>query len=86
MRDVIEIRLDATESVQPEAAGMNPYELKKKWGYRATFWGRLGSQSIIPFGAPGQEWEEIRRLCSEMGCGGGRILAPATPLQPEAPT
>ena len=29
--DLIEIGLDVLESVQPEAAGMNPYELKRKW-------------------------------------------------------
>ena len=30
--DLIDIGLDALESVQPEAAGMNPYELKRAWG------------------------------------------------------
>ena len=34
---------------QPEAAGMNPYDLKKAWGNRITFWGGLGSQQTIPF-------------------------------------
>ena len=29
MPDIIEIGLDVLESVQPEAANMNPYELKK---------------------------------------------------------
>jgi uroporphyrinogen decarboxylase len=84
--DVIEIGMDVLESVQPEAAGMNPYELKKKWGDKITFWGSLGSQSIIPFGTPQQIKAEVARLKAEMSCGGGYILAPAKPLQQETPT
>jgi uroporphyrinogen decarboxylase len=86
MGDIIEIGVDVLESVQPEAAGMNPYELKKQWGDKITFWGCLGSQSIIPFGTPDQLRAEIHRLRTEMGSGGGYILAPAKPLQPETPT
>ena len=85
MPDIIEIGLDVLESVQPEAAGMNPYELKKKWGDKIAFWGCLGSQSTIPLGTPEQIHTEIARLCREMGKGGGYILAPAKPLQPETP-
>jgi uroporphyrinogen decarboxylase len=84
--DVIEIGLDVLESVQPEAAGMNPYGLKKRWGDKLTFWGGLGSQSTIPFGTPEQIRAEVWRLCREMGRGGGYILAPAKGLQPETPT
>jgi uroporphyrinogen decarboxylase len=83
--DIIEIGVDVLESVQPEAAGMNPYELKKQFGDKITFWG-LGSQSTIPFGAPEQIQAEVRRLKAEVGKGGGYILAPAKPLQLETPT
>jgi uroporphyrinogen decarboxylase len=65
---------------------MNPYELKRKWGDKLTFWGGLGSQRLIPFGTPDEIRREIRRLCPEMGRGGGYILAPAKPLQPETST
>ena len=86
MPDVIEIGLDVLESVQPEAGGMNPYQLKNKWGDKITFWGGLGSQSIIPFGSPNQIRAEVERLRRSMGKGGGYILAPAKGLQPETPT
>ena len=86
MGDIIEIGLDVLESVQPEAAGMNPYGLKKEWGDRITFWGGLGSQSTLPFGTPDEVRAEIRHLRSEMSRGGGYILAPAKPLRPETPT
>jgi uroporphyrinogen decarboxylase len=85
MPDIIEIGMDVLESAQPEAAGMNPYELKKQWGDKICFWGCLGSQSIIPFGTPEDIRQEVRRLRNEIGRGGGYILAPAKPLQPGTP-
>ena len=86
MPDIIEIGIDVLESVQPEAAGMNPYELKEKWGDKITFWGGLGSQSTIHFGTPQEILAEVTRLRTEMGKNGGYILAPAKPLQPGTPT
>jgi uroporphyrinogen decarboxylase len=85
MPDIIEIGMDVLESSQPEPAGMNPYELKRQWGSKITFWGCLGSQSTIPRGTPDEIRQEVRRLKREMGRGGGYILAPAKPLQPETP-
>lgn len=84
MGDIVEIGLDVLESVQPEA--MNPYELKRRWGDRITFWGGLGSQSTIPFGTCQTIFDEVERLCREMSKGGGYILTSAKSLQPETPT
>jgi uroporphyrinogen decarboxylase len=84
--DIIEIGIDVLESVQPEAEGMNPYELKRRFGDQITFWGCLGSQSVIPFGTPTEIRAEITKLSREMGKGGGYILSPAKPFQPETPT
>lgn len=86
MPDIIEIGLDVLESVQPEARGMNPYELKKNWGDKIAFWGCLGSQSTVPFGGPQEIHAEVERLRRIMGKGGGYILSPAKSLQPETPT
>jgi len=84
--DVVEIGLDVLESVQPEARGMDPYQLKDRFGDELTFWGGLGSQSIIPFGTPDQLRGEIKKLAAHMRKGGGYILACAKDLQPETPT
>ena len=78
--ELIEIGLDVLESVQPEAAEMNPYELKRRFGKDMTFWGCLGCQNIVTFGTPEELKSEIRRLRMEMSRGGGYILAPAKPL------
>ena len=84
--DLIEIGLDCLESCQPEARGMNPYELKKKFGDNIAFWGCIGTQHLLPFGTPAEIRAEIARLRREMSVGGGFIMAPAKPLQPETPT
>jgi len=84
--DLIDIGLDVYESVQPEAKNNSPYRLKKLYGKHITFWGGLGSQSIIPFGRPSEIKSEVRKLCREMGKGGGYILSCAKPIQPETPT
>ncbi|MFC1582580.1 uroporphyrinogen decarboxylase family protein [Planctomycetota bacterium] len=72
--------------MQPEAANMNPYELKKKYGDKIAFWGCLGSQSTVPFGTPDEIKTEVAHLRTEMSKGGGYIMATAKPLQPETPT
>ena len=85
MPDLIEIGLDVYESVQPEARGMDPFQLKKHWGDKITFWGCLGSQSTIQFGTPDEIRAQVDKLCSEMGKGGGYILAPSKAIQPGTP-
>ena len=65
---------------------MDPYELKDRFGDQLTFWGGLGSQSIIPFGTPDALREEIHKLAAHMRPGGGYMLACAKDLQPETST
>jgi len=62
MPDVIEIGLVVLESVQPEASGMNPYQLKKRYEDKITFWGGLGSQSTIQFATPQEIQDEVQYL------------------------
>lgn len=81
--DLIEIGLDMVQSVQPEARGMNPYDLKRKFGDEITFWGCVGSQSTLAFGSPEDIRTEVRKLRREMSKGGGYVLGPAKALQPE---
>ncbi|RJP25787.1 MAG: hypothetical protein C4520_01840 [Candidatus Abyssobacteria bacterium SURF_5] len=81
--DMIEMGLDALESLQPEA--MDVYEIKRRYGKNLRLWGGLGTQQLLPFGSPRDVRREIRRLASEMGTGGGYILAPAKPIMQEVP-
>lgn len=83
--DLIEVGIDILDPVQPEPRGMDPYALKKAYGDRITFHGGLGSQTTIPFGTPATVRDEVRRLCREMGHGGGYILKPAKTVRDETP-
>lgn len=84
--DLIDIGLDVLESVQPEAADMNPYILKQKYGNDIVFWGGLGCQSIVTFGTPKQLRDEIRKLRDEMSVNGGYILAPSKSINDSVST
>lgn len=81
--DLIEVGLDCMESCQPEC--MDIYRLKRLYGRDIRFWGGLGAQNILPFGAPGEVRKETARLKQEMGRGGGYILAGAKGLGAEVP-
>jgi len=82
--DMIEIGLGVLESLQPEA--MDVYEIKRRYGKDLRLWGGLGMQQTLAFGTPEEVRSEIRRLISELGSGGGYILAPAKPLMEDVPT
>ena len=78
--DLIEIGMDCHESVQPEAQGMAPELIKSGWGKRLSFWGCLGSQSVLANGSPAEIRNEIIRLHELFKQDGGYVLAPAKPL------
>jgi Uroporphyrinogen-III decarboxylase len=83
--DLIEIGMNCHESVQPEAAGMEPSLVKKNWGSKLSFWGCLGSQGILTHGTSAEIVAEIHRLVNLFKEDGGYILAPAKPLAAEMP-
>ena len=83
--DLIEIGMDCHESVQPEAEGMAPEVIKARWGDKMSYWGCLGSQSILNYGTPSEIRAEILRLVDLFKDDGGYILAPAKPLFDEMP-
>ncbi|MBN1261462.1 MAG: hypothetical protein JXB35_12360 [Anaerolineae bacterium] len=82
--EMIENGLDVLESLQPEA--MDVYEIKRRYGQQLRLWGGLGTQHLLPFGAPEEIHAEVARLRNELGRGGGYILSPAKALMPEVPT
>ena len=43
-------------------------------------------QQVLAFGSPDDVRKEIRRLRTELGKGGGYIMAPAKPLMEDVPT
>jgi len=81
----IELGMDAVQTIQPQAAGMNPYELKRAHGERITLHGAIDVQGWLQRARPGQIVEEVSRLREEVGAGGGFILGPCHNIQPDTP-
>ncbi|MGD9498570.1 MAG: uroporphyrinogen decarboxylase family protein [Armatimonadota bacterium] len=81
--DLIEIGVDVFNPFQPEAQDV--YEMKRRWGQRISFEGGIGTQELLPRGTPAQIRAEVRRLCREVGRGGGFIISPTKPIMPDVP-
>jgi uroporphyrinogen decarboxylase len=84
IEDIIECGVDILDPVQPLAANMDPFELKKKYGDRLCFHGGLDIQNLLPNGKPAEVRAYVKRLIHEVGREGGYILAGSHTLQMDA--
>jgi uroporphyrinogen decarboxylase len=80
---LIEIGLNVLNPVQPEC--MNPARLKKLYGAHLAFWGTIGIQHTMPFGAPDDVRKEVKERIATVGKNGGLVIAPTHVLAPEVP-
>jgi len=83
--DLIEMGVDGLNPVQPQAAGMNPAELKKKYRGRMAFWGGTDSQNIVPRGSTTDVKRMVEELIEAMGEGGGYVFSNCHNIQPDVP-
>ena len=82
----IEAGFDIINPVQCSAAGMEPAELKRKYGSRLVFWGGgVDTQKTLPFGTPRQVREEVLRRCEIFAPGGGFVFNSIHNLQAGTP-
>ena len=77
--DMIEIGLDVLNPLQPMA--MDPFDTKKRYGKRLALFGGLCVQQVMPYGSVEDVRSAVKKLVSELGQGGGYILAPAHHIQ-----
>ena len=82
---LIEAGVDIYETVQPEAAEMNPAGLKAEFGDRISFHGTISTQKTLPFGTVEDVKSEVRERVRTVGRDGGLIVAPAHNFQPDTP-
>ena len=82
---MIERGLDVLQSLQPEAADMEPRALKAEFGDRLAFHGGISIQRTLPFGTPEQVREEVRDRVEALAAGGGYILGTSHNLQADVP-
>jgi hypothetical protein len=84
--DFVEAGFDILNPVQWTAKGMNPTELKERFGAEFTFWGAgIDTQKTLPFGTPDEIREEVRRQIETFGPGGGFVFASVHNVQAEVP-
>ncbi len=83
--DLIEAGVDIYDTVQPEAANMDPAELKAEYGNRICFHGAISTQKTLPFGSPKDVVAEVKLRIETVGKDGGYIIAPAHNIQPDTP-
>ena len=70
--DLLDNGIDILNPLQTSAANMDPQELKDEYGDRLVFWGgSIDTQHVLPFAAPSEVREHVRRnLEILMPCGG----------------
>jgi uroporphyrinogen decarboxylase len=77
--------MDALQTIQPQAAGMNPYELKRDFHGQIALHGAVDVQGWLQRARAGEIHREVNHLMDEVGRGGGFILAPCHHIQPDTP-
>lgn len=84
--DFIEAGFDILNPVQTSAAGMDPQELKNRFGDRLVFWGGgIDTQQTLPFGSPTEIRDQVRERMNVFGRGGGFVFNPIHNVQARTP-
>jgi uroporphyrinogen decarboxylase len=81
--DLIEAGVEILNPIQPEC--MDPIRLMEEYGSRISFWGAVGTQSVLPFGSPVDVEKVCHALLKARIGKGGLILAPTHLVEPEVP-
>ena len=77
---------DIINPVQWTAKGMDRAELKKKYGDRVVFWGGgVDTQKTLPFGTPGQVYDEVLECLKIFGKNGGFVFSSIHNIQAKTP-
>ena len=77
--------MDALQGIQPQAHGMNPYELKMRFGQDLTLHGAVDVQGWLQKASQKEIRKEVCCLVDMLGRGGGFILGPCHNIQPDTP-
>jgi uroporphyrinogen decarboxylase len=81
--DLIEAGVQVFNPFQPEV--MDLRDVKARFGGALAFYGGVSVQQLLPFGTPQQVRDEVRSLISDLGRGGGFIIAPSHEMPGDVP-
>ncbi|HJN90728.1 MAG TPA: uroporphyrinogen decarboxylase family protein, partial [Verrucomicrobiota bacterium] len=77
---------DIINPVQCSAAGMEPRQLKEKYGDRLVFWGGgIDTQKTMPFGTPEEVRRQVLERCEIFSKDGGYVFDSIHNLQALSP-
>lgn len=86
LENFIKAGFDIINPVQINAAGMDPKNLKKKYGKRLVFWGGgVDTQKVLPFGTPSDVENQVLELCELFSKDGGFVFNTVHNIQANVP-
>ena len=84
--DFIEMGIDILNPVHINAAGMEPFQLKKDFGKDVVFWGGgVDTQKILATGTEKDVEDDVRKNIDALAPGGGFVFAAVHNIQSEVP-
>lgn len=81
--DIVEIGLDVYQTFQSEIYDFE--QVKLEYGDTLTFWGGIGTQSVLACGSADEVEREARKTMAIMGQNGGYIAAPTHSVPQDVP-
>ena len=84
--ELLDNGIDILNPVQISAAGMDPAELKARFGKQVVFWGGgCDSQHVLPFATPAETGEHVRKNVEAFKPGGGYVFNNVHNIQARVP-
>ncbi len=84
-QDYLEMGVNAVDTLQPEAAGMDPATLRSRFGGRLAFHGCISTTGPLAFGTPEDVRRQVRDTLEIMTPSGGYMLSPTHMIQDNSP-
>ena len=82
---LIDMGIDVLQALQFDAAGMDPADLKSRFGHRLCFEGGVSVQHTLPHLTPSDVRAKVEHLIEVLGREGGYILGPSHAIQAGTP-
>jgi hypothetical protein len=84
--DLIDMGITVLDTLQPEAANMEPAYLKKTFGDRLSFHGCISTAGAVAYSGVEETVADIEQILDIMMPGGGYAFSPTHMLQDNSPT
>ncbi len=83
--DFLDLGISGVDTIQPEAAGMDPHRIKSLFGDRLTFRGGISTSERLVNASPEEAFEYAAEVMDIMKPNGGYFFCPSHQLQDNTP-